>query len=655
MDYLLAFSKVFGINNNDNELCLAQYRVISAQAPLYYLIMIGAIFSVSYVSMSSVPAHLTIVSPLVLLIGFLSIYYGYVIPRSLTLSSYRRAVVFSLHFSVWGTIGFGAAYGYWIFSIFQYTSYELEFLIVGISGIAVFGASVCLMHLRAAALALFVFSLGPLTLYFWFSGDSNQTIVAAIITLITVIFTKVAYRYGDDFSNLTTQRIKVEAQKQLAEKVSVSSRKLANLDSLTGLANRRAFLTNLNSQVENIRQQQIDGLAVGILDLDGFKQINDIYGHKVGDRLLQTAGKRLRDLLSRDLFIARLGGDEFGIIGHGDYSSEQLVQLGQRVCDAMRIPFDMGDFSAHLGGSVGFAKWQNGKYEGEDLFEQADYALYHAKDNERGGVVIFDESHARTIREVSGVDRRLRDASFEDEMSLVYQPIVTLDGITLGFEALARWNSPILGSISPDVFIRSAERAGTINELTAILLEKALLEFQGWSEDLFLSFNLSMQDIMSTKAMLKLVTIVQKSGISPRRITFEVTETSMMLNYEQAMQSLALLKNMGCKIALDDFGTGYSSLAYVLQMPLDKLKLDRTFIAEIENDADARAIVQSMIGMCQKLNIECIVEGVETVGQYETLRDIGCNIIQGYYYSRPLSGLDARTYVKDAHKVEIAG
>ena len=652
MAYFNAFSRVFGIDRNNHELCLAQYRVISSQAPLYYLIMIGAIFSVSYVSMSSVPAYLTIVSPLVLLTGFLAVYYGYAIPRSLTLNSYRRAVVFSLHLSVWATIGFGASYGYWIYSISQYVSVELLYLIVGISGIAVFGASVCLMHLRSAAIALFIFSLAPIAAYLWLSGDTNQMVIASLLSLISLIFTKVAYRYGDDFSNLTTHRIKIEAQKKLAEKVSASSRILANLDSLTGLANRRAFMANLNSKVENARLNQIDGLAVGILDLDGFKQINDIYGHKVGDRLLQIAGNRLKELLVRDLFIARLGGDEFGLIGQGDFSVEQLNQLGQRICETMSVPFDMGDFSAHLGGTVGFAKLQNGEFDGGALFEQADYALYHAKDNVRGGVMIFNETHARTIREVSGVDRRLRDASLKDEMSLVYQPIVTLDGKTIGFEALARWNSPILGSISPDVFIRSAERAGTINELTAILLEKALEESREWPHDLFLSFNLSMQDIMSTKAMIRLVSVVTQSGFPPHRITFEVTETSMMHDYERATQSLALLKNMGCKIALDDFGTGYSSLAYVLQMPLDKLKLDRKFIAEIENDADARAIVGSIFGMCKQLNIECIVEGVETVGQFETLKKIGCDIIQGYYFSRPLVAMDARAYVMEAHEAK---
>ncbi len=407
-------------------------------------------------------------------------------------------------------------------------------------------------------------------------------------------------------------------------------------------------MNHLNSQVRDILAQKSSELAVGILDLDGFKQINDVYGHSAGDHLLQAVGKRLSEILPPRVFLARLGGDEFGLIASEFDNRESLEKLGDKICQVMRVPFEMDKFNAHLGGSVGFAEWNSEIEDPERFFEMADYALYHSKDNKRGSVTIFNQSHADTIQEVSGVARRLQDASFTDEMSLVYQPIVsTLNGKAVGFEALARWHSPILGAVSPDVFIRSAERAGSINALTAILLEKALDDFKSWPEDLFLSFNLSMQDIASAEAMLRLVAIVKKSEFDPHRLTFEVTESSMMRDYDRAMNSLNLLKNMGCKIALDDFGTGYSSLAYVRQMPLDKLKLDRKFIADIETDRNARAIVHAMIEMCNHLQVECIVEGVENVGQFDTLSAMGCKIIQGYYFSKPLNGVDARAYLAE--------
>ncbi|MCF6302869.1 MAG: EAL domain-containing protein, partial [Devosiaceae bacterium] len=278
-----------------------------------------------------------------------------------------------------------------------------------------------------------------------------------------------------------------------------------------------------------------------------------------------------------------------------------------------------------------------------------DYALYFAKENDRGGVTVFDQQHEENVREMRAVDRRIQDADFMQEISLVFQPIVDPKGAaTIGFEALARWHSPVLGIISPDVFIRSAERAGTINKLTAFLLEKALKEAKKWPSDLFISFNLSMQDITSSEAMLRLIAIVNRSGFDPKRITFEVTETSIMKDYDIALTSLSLLKNMGCKIALDDFGTGYSSLSYVSALPLDKLKLDRSFIIEIENSEEACSIVLTMVEMCQSLNLDCIVEGVETRGQVKILSAMGVQLIQGFYYSKPLRCADAIEYVMNA-------
>jgi diguanylate cyclase (GGDEF)-like protein len=475
------------------------------------------------------------------------------------------------------------------------------------------------------------------------------------LALVAVVFTLVLTGYNRDFINMIKQRRIVEIKSVEAEELSKANFILANEDSLTGLANRRSFLSKLTNDVCNAELGQLDGLAVGILDLDGFKLINDVYGHPTGDRLLKAVGIRLSDLFCERVFISRLGGDEFGLIISGVIGEEELTGLGEKICGAMQVPFEIGELVANLSGSVGFSVWEGIKDNAERLFENADYALYHSKDNARGGVTIFNEQHAATIREVSGVDRRLQDANLEDEMSLVFQPILTPRNIkTIGFEVLARWNSPILGHVSPDVFIRSAERAGMINRLTAVLLKMALKEAKNWPQDVFMSFNLSMQDITSSRAILNLISIVNASGFDPGRITFEVTETSMMNDYERAMDSLNMLKNLGAKIARDDFGTGYSSLAYVRAMPLDKLKLDRSFITEIESDEDAGAIVHTMIDLCRNLKLDCIVEGVETSGQLDVLNALGCEIIQGYYFSMPLNATDALAYIGAEQKLEQA-
>ena len=656
MAHVNKLSRVFGIEPNNHELCFAQYKGISAQAPLFYLIMISTMFAVSYVSFSHAPAFLSIVMPLVLLVGFLSIFFGYSIPRSISLQEYRKAIVTSLHMSVVATSIFGATFSYWIISIFNYADHDLHYLIIAIVGPAAIGASICLLHLRAASIALSSFTLLPMIVYLWQTGEPAYSIIALISALVVSVFLYVANKYSLDFAEMTMRRIEIEDKKNEAQQLSHSNRTLAELDSLTGLANRRLFMNQLESRVKSALSHDSSNLVVGIMDLDGFKQINDVYGHATGDRLLREAGHRLRELLPAQVFLARLGGDEFGIITNKLIDDDMLFQFGEKICRAMEVPFDLGGFKTRLGVSVGFAKWDEKFRNSETFFEMVDYALYHSKDKRRGGVTIFNQRHADTIRRSSGVARGLQEADFEKEMTLEYQPIVSASGdVTIGFEALARWRNPVLGSVSPDVFIRAAERAGTINRLTAVLLKKALEEARNWPDDLFLSFNLSMQDILCSEAMVTLISIVNKSGFDPRRITFEVTETSIMSDHERAFASLELLKNMGCKIALDDFGTGYSSLAHVRQMPLDKLKLDRKFIAQIETEQNAGAIVHALVDMCKNLQVDCIVEGVETRDQLDILQELGVEFIQGYYYSKPLSGPDALSFVSQNQERAMAG
>lgn len=647
--------KFFGIEENDHQLCLAQYSVISSHAPLFYLVMVSGMVAIAYVSFSVASPELTIVMPIVMLIGFLVFFNSLVIPKNVSVNDRRKSIVLRLQGAVWGLTVLGLIFSYWAISIFQSGGVSEQSSIIQILGISTIGAAVCLMQFRAAALALLVFTLSPFFVNLLINGDRSHLALFSITALVAAVFIAVAYRYGNDFSEKTAQNTKIENQKNDAERLSQTNRMLAASDSLTSLANRRAFLETLESKFGDIRAQKFTSLAVGILDVDGFKQVNDVYGHKTGDELLQAVAKRILHLLRGQAFLARLGGDEFGLIFSGSQSRAELEEYGARICEAMRVPFELGDFSTRLGGSVGLSMWDKNVASSDKLFEQADYALYYAKENVLGGTVIFDEHHASTIQQVSGVDRRMLDASFEDEMSLVFQPIVESEfGTVVGFEALARWENPVLGKISPELFIRSAEKAGTINKLTSILLGKALKEAESWPHNVFLSFNLSMQDITSEKAILKLVSIINKSTFSPKLITFEVTETSMMHDYERALASLNLLKSLGCRIALDDFGTGYSSLAYVQQMPLDKVKLDRAFIANIETDEDSAIIARSMIQLCEQLNLECIVEGVETIGQYDVLMSMGCTLIQGYYFSRPLESVDALCFLAENTAVEQA-
>ncbi len=636
------FSRIFGIEKDNHVLCLAQYNSISLLAPLFFLIVTSALAAIAFVNLGNAPVYLTVIVPMGLLVGDLVIFNWLMISRSASLDSYPRVIVNRLHATVWGVMALGLARIIWIANLFVFAELEVVELSTALMAASTLGAAMCLVHLRIAAISFITIMMVPLIFFLGLSGVAVLFVLSSVLAIVSVAAIYVASRYGNDFARMIMQQQEVENKKIEAEHLNKLNLSIANQDSLTGLANRRAFMNHLRAQVNSVKSGQIEGLAVGILDLDGFKQINDVHGHMIGDRLLQEVGKRLAGLLFGNVLAARMGGDEFGIIVSNRCDDERLIGLGERICRAMRTPFQIGGVKVNIGGSLGFACWQGDGDSTEKLFEKADYALYHAKGDVRGGVTIFNERHAAAIRKLSNVDRRLQSCNLEDEMSLMFQPIVASGNAnTVGFEALARWRSPILGSISPDIFIGAAERAGMVSRLTGVLLKKALVEAGKWPDNFFLSFNLSMQDIISAEAMLGLVSIINASGFDPGRITFEVTETSIMSDCERAMESLNFLKKLGVEIALDDFGTGYSSLAYIRDMPLDKLKLDRGFVLGIDRDENARSIVQAMINMCWNLEIDCIVEGVETRSQFKALSAMGCEMFQGYYFSRPLQSDDA--------------
>ncbi len=642
------FSKLFGIELNNPELYRSQYYSMAKQATLLYTLAIITTISVAFINFEDAPVFLTMEVPALLLLGDLAFFFWFAwIPGKYIGEAFDRQVLYRLHATVWGALFLGLVHSIWALAIFKYSDVAMRGLITTFLSASTLGVAICMMNLRFAAFTIILSMFAPVMLYFWFNGDTAYKVSAINLAMVATVFGLVLNRYSRDFVRMVKQKQIVEAKIDEVEKLSKSNFALANEDSLTKLSNRRSFLTSLNNHVNNVSSGQTYGLAVGVLDLDGFKQVNDVYGHQIGDQVLQEVGARLKTLEAEGVIIARLGGDEFGILLEGSFCEDELVEFGAKVTDAMQTPFIVDDLFIRLGGTLGFARWRNTADTAEGIFEKADYALYHAKDNLRGNVVVFNNKHAETLKAVSNIDRMMQDANFEDEMSLVFQPIISLSTSgTVGFEVLARWQSPSLGFVSPDVFIRSAERGGAINRLTATLLTKALAEAKTWPEHLFMSFNLSMQDITSATAVLNLIAIINRSGFDPRRITFEVTETAVMSDHKQAQDSLILFKNLGAKIALDDFGTGHSSLAHVRALPLDKIKLDRSFISDIEKDEDAGAIVDVMVEMCRSLRVDCIVEGVETQGQVGVLTSMGCEFIQGYYFSKPLNSSAAKRYLE---------
>lgn len=424
------------------------------------------------------------------------------------------------------------------------------------------------------------------------------------------------------------------------------ARQLADFDALTSLPNRRNFFAALDDLAKA-------GAAfdLGLIDLDGFKPVNDIYGHAAGDAVLVEVARRLTAAGDGRVRAARLGGDEFALIVEGGADAVTLLALGDRLCAELRRPYAFAGMTIGLSASIGFARGGEG-LDAKPLLERADYALYRAKENQRGGAVMFDARHEQEMLDFNRIDQALRTGNLEAELHVVFQPQVDLhSGKTTGFEALARWNSPILGAVRPDVFIRAAERSGLIGELTPTLLKKALAVAAEWPEALRVAFNLSVYDLHSARAIDAVCDIVRKSGIAPSRIEFEITETAMLSDLDQALESLAKLKAMGSRIALDDFGSGFSSFGQIHRLPLDCLKIDRSFVQELLKNGKTRKIVKTMIDLCANLNLEHVVEGVETEEQLWQLREVNARCVQGYLFAQPMAAGDIADYLEREAKV----
>lgn len=429
----------------------------------------------------------------------------------------------------------------------------------------------------------------------------------------------------------------------LADELTVKARALADTDMLTGIPNRRAIFEQIDLLVEHRKP-----FWLGIFDLDGFKGINDVYGHITGDRLLRAAVHRARETVSDGVMLGRIGGDEFIVIVPGDVTEVELKQLVDSRIRSMSAPYVIDRLELAVGASAGFTHFPDTGSFTAQLYEQADFALYKAKNQFRGQCVLFDTTENMEMKQAIAIERELRECNLAEEIYLLFQPQYSpSENRVLSFEALARWQSPKLGRVSPDQFIGVAERSGSIQKLTSILFQKGLAELATWPHDVSLSFNLSARDISDQAFILSLLGQIMKSELSPSRIEFEITETAVMSDLVTATSMIEMLRSSGCKIALDDFGSGYSSFGYLDQLPLDKVKIDRSFIRKVPHSATSREIVSGIISLCRKLDLRCVLEGVETEDEMTLLESLHPDLIQGYLFGRPMSGEDARRMLSD--------
>ena len=417
-----------------------------------------------------------------------------------------------------------------------------------------------------------------------------------------------------------------------------TAERLADCDALTGLANRRSFFLELEARLDRLRDRG-EPFILAVVDLDGFKPVNDTYGHAAGDQMLTIVANRLSGIAGQQATPARLGGDEFALIVPGpSVCTETALKLGHRIEAQLARPYELGEYRCDASGSVGLLICDDPNLSSQDLMERADHALYFAKRALQGKAVLFNAALELEMTASNQLDKALRLCDHEAEFTVKFQPQydIVKSRIT-GYEALARWDSPELGSVSPELFIPAAERAGLIRPLTQILLSKALREMASWPTDLTLSFNLSAHDLMSPQAMNSVLESVKASGLPASRIEFEITETTMMSDFSQARSAINQITAAGHSVSLDDFGVGYSSLQYLQQLPVSKLKVDRSFVSQMLEDSSSYKIVRTLLALSQSLDLGCIVEGVETEAQIHILRMLGARHIQGYLVGEPIA------------------
>ena len=451
---------------------------------------------------------------------------------------------------------------------------------------------------------------------------------------------------------------------------------IAYHDSLTRLPNRRMFHYLLSNTIATADRSG-DRLALLFLDIDNFKNINDSLGHDVGDELLQQFSRRVSeamrdedmlvppdsaplgsdDLLLNDL-VARLGGDEFTVVLPHLQQAADASLVAQRILDAMGRDFVLANHQLRISTSIGITLYPDNGKSPDDLIKYADIAMYHAKAQGKNNFQFYSEDLNEAIADRIERENELRAAIEQQQLSVYFQPQVALPSRSIyGLEALVRWQHPGKGMISPVHFIPLAEETGMITELGAWVMHETCRIAESWRQQELLNFrvsvNVSSRQFERQDVALLVTEALQKSGLPAQFLTVELTESAIMSNREDNLLVLEKIKRLGVKLSLDDFGTGYSSLSYLRAFPVDTLKIDRQFIVEAQAEAEVRSIISAIVMMAHALNLDVVAEGVEDAEQLAYLESVGCDVIQGFYFSRPLPEAEARAFIAKASRCGI--
>ncbi|MEL7188613.1 MAG: EAL domain-containing protein [Pseudomonadota bacterium] len=502
--------------------------------------------------------------------------------------------------------------------------------------------SVVSIALAFSTMSAFVSQLDGAT----FAAYGFISFAAAISSL------SIAFYLRKAISRIAEANIKASDKLSNAQDMSRKLRKESLSDSLTNLPNRRAFFANLNQAMRALgernksEQAAPSGSWLILIDLDGFKAVNDIHGHLIGDQLLIAVADRLRAFAREDTHVSRMGGDEFNMVIAGNVSEKDLVARCKQLLTDIAKPYLVDDRQVLISCSVGCIELDHNAAS-ETQISNADYALMAAKKQGKNRLVIFSEAYAEQAGARFKIENALRRANLEKEISVVFQPQFKLGSSEIvGAEVLARWVNPEVGPIAPQRFIQIAEESGLVANITLVVVEKAMRELSSWTKPIPISINLSGHDLLSDPVIDAVIDIVSRYKIAPSLIEFEVTETAMMADIQKAATNLERLSGLGFSIALDDFGTGYSNFNYLRSLPINRLKVDKSFV-EDPGDPMAEKVLTSLVGMARVLGVNCLLEGVENEIALVMAKRAGAELVQGYLFGKPMESSELMALISE--------
>jgi diguanylate cyclase (GGDEF)-like protein len=484
--------------------------------------------------------------------------------------------------------------------------------------IAACAAAVCLVEYHS--------DFAPMVLQFGID-HRDWEIDNVLFTIMVMSFSLLIFGY---------RRVKDLSRAMRARKLAeLDALRLARHDPLTGLPNRRFFVEKLNESLSETTDAS--RTAVLMLDLDGFKLVNDAYGHAIGDLALQEFARRVTEVMRTGSLLTRIGGDEFAIIVPNISSLDDPTALARRIVAAIGEPFFIGEAQATLGVGIGIAIAPEDGMAFELLVQHGDRALYRAKAEGRNSIRFFEAVMNERVERRIAIENELRAAISAKSIVPFYQPLVAFAGERIiGFEALARWKSDKFGWVPPDQFITIAEELGLISELGDQLLRQACIEARTWPVEITLAFNVSGRQLRDPTLGLRILAILAETGLNPRRLELEITETALVDNMTVAKNVINHLREAGVRIALDDFGTGYATLSQLLSFRLDRIKIDRSFVERLGKDVESDTIVRAILGLAKGFGLATTAEGIEDADQLASLKTNGCLEGQGYLFGKAI-------------------